>query len=279
MAKRVFEGLLKKHWSKGKFVCVGLDSDFNELPLFIKKISSTSQAVLSFNKAIVDATADLVCCFKPQSSFYEAMGKDGWIALKRTVEYINKRYPDIPTILDAKRGDIISTNKAYVKAIFDELNFDAVTVNPYLGGEPLEPFFQRKEKGIIVLTKTSNPGAGEIQDLKVDRSKKPLYIHIAKLIKKSWNKNGNLGVVVGATYPKELRQVRAIVGDIPILIPGIGSQGGEAVPLVKAGKDSNGQGMIINSSRSIIFASKDRDFDKVAREKTLSLHMTIKGLI
>lgn len=243
---------LKNKWNQGKFVCVGLDKGSFE-----------------FDKIIVDQTADLVCAYKFQSAFYEAAGVEGINALKKSVDYIKQNHSHLPIILDAKRGDISNSNVAYVKAIFDNLGVDAVTVSPYLGGESLQPFFKRKDKGIIVLVRTSNPGAGEFQDLKVDN--KSLYQVIAEHIR-NWNTNGNLAVVVGATYPNELKIVRQIVGDMPILVPGIGTQGGDLKVVLENGLDSRKQGLIISSSRGIIFAPNPR-------EATLKLHQDIVGFL
>lgn len=239
---------LKSKWSEKKFVCVGLDKgDFE------------------FDKNIIDQTADLVCCFKLQSAFYEAEGSEG---LDKTVKYIKENYPDIPVILDAKRGDIGLTNKAYVKAIFDDLGVEGVTVHPYLGEESLKPFLDRADKGIIILIRTSNPGAGEFQDLKI--GDKSLYQVVAEHVK-SWNKNGNIGVVVGATYPEELKKVREIIGDMPILLPGIGAQGGDLKAVLENGLDSNKQGLIINSSRGIIFADNPREACQKLHQEIISL--------
>jgi len=195
--------------------------------------------------------------------------------LSRTVEYIRETYPHIPVILDAKRADIGSTNPGYVQAAFDIIGVDAITVHPYLGKEALAPFLERKEKGIIVLAKTSNPGAAEFQDLLVGDFREPLYLVVARTVARAWNTNGNCAIVVGATYPAELEKVRAVVGDIPILIPGVGAQGGEVEATVRAGRDSRGWGMIINSSRSIIFASKGNDFAQAARKATERLRAEI----
>lgn len=242
----IFLTKLKHKWNEGKFLCVGLDSDTSKIP------SGLSQ--LDFNKKIIDATADLVCAYKPNSAFYEAEGSEGVETLIQTAKYIHEKYPDIPILLDAKKGDIGNTNEGHIKAIFDVLGVDAVTVSPYLGKESLQPFLDRADKGIIVLVKTSNPGAGEFQDLAVDG--KPLYQVVAEHVVE-WNTNGNLGVVVGATYPEELKKVREIVGDMPILVPGAGTQGGD-LETIKQGLDSNKQGLIINSSRGIIFAEDPR---------------------
>lgn len=252
-ASQTFQSKLTAKWNEGKFVCVGLDNgDF------------------AFNQKIIDKTSDLVCAYKPQSAFYEEEGAQGWEALKKTVEYIRQKDPTILIILDAKRGDIGSTNEAYVKAIFDNLRADAVTVHPYLGKEALEPFLKRADKGIIVLVRTSNPGAGEFQDLQTDG--KSLYQIVAEHVARDWNTNGNCAVVVGATYPEELKRVREIVGDMPILVPGIGVQGGDLKATITNGLNSKKQGLIISSSRGIIFAPNPR-------EATLKLHQEVVSLL
>ena len=236
---------------------------------------------MAFNRAIVDATKDIAGSYKLNSSFYEAHGAEGLAALHRTITDIRNIAPDVPVILDAKRGDIGNTNNGYVQMAFDYLNVDAITVPPYLGGESLQPFLARPEKGIIVLCRTSNLGAGEFQDLEVsaywENTAHPmkLYEYIALRVSNDWNENGNCGLVVGATYPEELASVRRIVGDMPILIPGIGAQGGDLEKTVQAGKNTRGQGMIINSSRGIIFASNGPDFAEAARRETLKLHEAI----
>jgi orotidine-5'-phosphate decarboxylase len=226
--------------------------------------------ILRFNRAIVEATKDLACAYKPNVAFYEAHGKDGLVALRRTIAAVHYLAPEVPVILDAKRGDIGSTNVGYAEAAFEFLQADAITVHPYLGAEALQPFLARAEKGIIVLCRTSNPGAGEFQNLSVNGGE-PLYRFVARRVASEWNKSGNCALVVGATYPDELREVRGIVGDMPILIPGIGAQGGDVEKTVSAGKDSRGQGMIINSSRGIIFASKGADFAEAARREVEKL--------
>jgi orotidine-5'-phosphate decarboxylase len=265
---------LEKHWKKGKFICVGLDSDYSKIPPFLKLGKTIEQSILDFNKKIIDSTSDIVCSYKLNSAFYEAYGEQGILALKKTIQYVREEHPEIVIILDAKRADIGSTNLGYVKFAFDELGVDAITIHPYLGQEAVEPFLARKDKLIIVLVKTSNPGANEFQDLII--GKKHLYEIVAGNVAKKWNKNKNCGVVVGATYPAELKIVRKIVGNIPILIPGIGAQGGEIKSTIHAGKDDRSFGMIVNSSRGIIFASKEKDFAKVARQKTIELSNEIK---
>jgi len=258
---------LEKLWAEDKFLCIGLDPVSSRLPYGVSSF-------FKFNKSIIDATHDHVLAYKPNSAFYEAEGAKGIEDLKKTVDYIKKNYPNIPVILDAKRADIGSTNDGYVKFVFDFLKADAVTVHPYLGKEAMEPFLKRKDKGVIVLARTSNPGAGEFQDIK-NKSGEPLYLTVAKRVANAWNENGNCLIVVGATYPKELTQIRGVVGDIPILIPGIGAQGGDVEITVKAGMDSRTWGMIIHSSRAIIFASSGKDFADAARQKARELSKAI----
>jgi len=270
-----FVSQLEQCWNQDNFVCVGLDSDYNHIPESVKSVDSVEEALFVFNRDIIDATHDLVCAYKPNAAFYEMQGDAGLRALIRTVRYIRETYPHIPIILDAKRADIGSTNLGYVKAAFDIIGVDAITVHPYLGKEALAPFLARREKGIIVLAKTSNPGSAEFQNLPVGESQEPLYQVVARHVATTWNSNGNCALVVGATYPAELKKVRTIVGDMPILIPGIGAQGGEVAATVIAGKDSRGRGMIINSSRSIIFASQGPDFAQAARKATENLRAEI----
>lgn len=274
MSDRNFRQMLENQWSRGNFVCVGLDSEFGKIPESARKSGnecdvSVLNTVVAFNRTIVEATKDLVCAYKPNAAFYEAHGAEGIAALHRTIADIRIIAPDVPVILDAKRADIGNTNAGYVDAAFSFLQADAITVHPYLGAEALQPFLARANKGVIVLCRTSNPGAGEFQDLSVNGE--PLYRFVARRVSNEWNKNGNCALVVGATYPAELHEVRGIVGDMPILIPGIGAQGGDVEKTVTAGKDSRGQGMIINSSRGIIFASKGADFAEAARRETNKL--------
>lgn len=277
--KRNFIQMLENIWAKGSAVCVGLDSEITKLPKHIK--GSQAERMLQFNKDIVDATHDLVCAFKLQIAYYEAAGTDGITAMIETVSYIKKRAPDVPIIVDAKRADIGNTNDAYARAIFDIYGFDAVTLHPYLGIGALKPFLDRKEKGCIILCRTSNPQAREFQDLivKQDNHALPLWQYVANQVVKIWNTNGNCCMVAGATYPQELKTIRTIAGDMPLLIPGVGSQGGDIEQTVKAGKDSRGQGMIINSSRDIIFASGGKDFAKKARSRAVWLRDTINMYI
>ncbi len=272
MSDRNFRQLLEAKWEEGKFLCVGLDSDLEKIPEAARQ-RGTRETIVNFNRAIIDATHDLVCAFKPNSAFYEAHGDEGWQALRETIQYIHEKAPEVPVILDAKRADIGNTNDGYAHSAFDHLHVDALTVNPYPGREALAPFLSRADKGIIVWCRTSNEGAGEFQDLMVGGER--LYKVVARDGAKEWNKNGNCGLVVGATYPEELREVRAIVGDMPILIPGIGAQNGDTHKAVSAAKDSRGKGMIINASRSVIFASSGADYAKAARAKAIELHSAI----
>lgn len=245
-------------------LCIGLDTDLDKLPKFIRK---DANAQFLFNFAIIDATHDLVCAYKPNSAFYEARGPAGIEELKMTCDYLRLHYPDIPIILDAKRADIGTTNQGYAVFAFDYLGADAITLHPYLGREALQPFLDRRDKGCFILCKTSNPGAGEFQDLALDTGNQviKLYQYLAKKVTEEWNENGNCGLVVGATYPGELEIVRRIAQHIPLLIPGIGTQGGDIQKSVKAGVDSDGQNAMINSSRAIIFAGSGSDFAQKAR--------------
>ena len=260
-----FINQLQTIWKKNNsLVCVGLDTDRKKMP---QHLASQAQPILAFNQAIIDATADLVCAYKPQIAYYSAQSAE--TELKETIQYIHRNYPDIPVILDAKRGDIGSTAEMYAQEVFERYQADAVTVNPYLGGDTLKPFLNHKEKGVILLCRTSNPGAHDIQNLIVDGV--PLYQIVARRAAEDWNEHHNLLLVVGATYPRELGEIRAIIGDMPLLVPGIGAQGGDIEQAVTNGQDSKGQGMIINSSRGIIYAGSGDDFADLARQEALDL--------
>ena len=273
MAERNFRTLLENQWEHNKFLCVGLDSDIGKIPDVIRQ-PGVGETLVAFNKAIIDATKDVVCAYKPNSAYYEAHGDMGWAALEETVEYIRSEAPEVPVIIDAKRGDIGNTNNGYVEAFFERMEADAITVHPYMGSESLAPLLERKDKGVIVLCRTSNPGAGEFQDLEIGGEH--LYKLVARHVASEWNTNGNCSIVVGATYPDELRNVREIVGDMPILIPGIGAQGGDLEKTVAAGKDERGKGMMIAVSRSVIFASGGADFAGAARAKAEELDAVIR---
>lgn len=250
--------------NNNSLVCVGLDTDIDKIPAGVRK---AKKPIFEFNKAVVDATADLVCAYKPQIAFYSAAAAEE--ELQATIAYIHERCPRIPVILDAKRGDIGSTAELYAKEVFDRYHADAVTVNPYLGGDTLKPYLERKDKGVIILCRTSNPGARDIQDLEVNGKK--IYRVVAEKAVKDWNANGNVLLVIGATYPRELSEIRSVSGDMAFLVPGIGAQGGDVEQAVINGKTPDGAGMIINSSRGIIYAGRGDDFAQAARRAAIEL--------
>lgn len=251
-------------------VCVGLDSDMSKLP---ENIMHQENPQFTFNKAIIDATHDLVYCYKPNPAFYESRGYIGIKELKMTCDYIHGIYPEIPIILDAKRGDIGNTNEGYAQYVFDYLNADAITVIPYMGIESLSCFFNRAGKGVIVGCHSSNPGAKEFQELEING--KPLYEIVAEELMKQHGNNPNTMIFMGATYPEQLTNIRKIVGDMTFLVPGVGAQGGDVETFVKAGLNSKKAGLIINASRSIIFASSGDEFADKAREVTEHLQSEI----
>ena len=235
-------------------LCVGLDSDFEKIP---EKFKAMEFPQFEFNKYIISETHEFVAAYKPNSAFYEARGDQGMKELKMTMEYLTKNHPDIFTILDAKRGDIGNTNNGYVTSIFDWLGFDAVTLHPYLGEEALAPFLDRKDKGSIILCRTSNIGASELQDLEVEG--KLIWQILAERVAEVWNKNNNCMLVVGATYPEEMKKIREVVGEMTFLVPGIGAQGGSVEEVMNVGQNSVGLGLIINSSRGIIFSENPKE--------------------
>ncbi len=249
--------------TNNSLLCIGLDPNIEMLP---EHLRADDSAYLKFNKGIIDATADLVSAYKPNSAFYEARGAAGIEELKQTCEYIHQKYPAIPIILDCKRGDIGSTNDQYATFAFDYIGADAITIQPYMGREAVQPFLDRSDKGIIILLRTSNAGSGELQDLDVGGKK--LFLRLLDNIQSSWNKNDNCAVVVGATMPDELAEVRAVAGDdLTFLVPGVGAQGGDVEATVKGGINSAGRGIIINSARDIIYASSGQDFAEAARTR------------
>jgi orotidine-5'-phosphate decarboxylase len=252
----------------GSLVCVGLDSEVEKIPA---RFSRDEFPQFAFNRWIIDQTAEYAAAMKPNTAFYEARGARGWDELRMTVEYLRVHYPDIVTICDAKRADIGNTNRGYVTSIFDDMGFDAVTLHPYLGREALAPFLERADKACIILCRTSNPGAGEFQDLNVEG--RPLWQVAAERVDREWNSNGNCMLVVGATYPEEMRMIRSLALGITFLVPGVGAQGGSVGEVVASGLDANGRGLIISSSRGIIFnedpagaARELRDEINTARE-------------
>ena len=252
-------------------VCVGLDPIMSLIP---------SGDVFQFNKCIIDATKDHVCAYKPNLAFYEALGDSGLEALKNTIEYIREFASGVLIIGDAKRGDIEHSNVAYARAMFVRWGFDAVTVNAYAGMESVRPFSDYEDRGVIVLCRTSNPGSDVFQELNVqhDEISMPLYEFVARQAVQ-WNTNGNLALVVGANYHHQLANVRAICGDMPILIPGIGSQGGDLRGAVRSGINENGRRIIINSSRSILYASQGSDFAYKAEETAKGLKDSINLIL
>lgn len=257
-----FNEKLKKATQKNNsLVCIGLDPD--------PKLMPEKTGVFAFNRSIIDATSSLVCAYKLNLAFYEALGDTGMDALKQTVRHIPS---GILTIADAKRGDIGNTARAYATALFDNLNFDAATVNPYLGHDSIEPFTQYRDKGVFILCRTSNPGAMDFQSLRCETEggTRPLF-EIVALKARQWNTYGNIGLVVGATYPEELKLIRQQHPDMPLLIPGIGAQGGELSLAVRYGVDASGEKAIINSSRQIIYASRGKDFAEAARQAASKL--------
>ncbi len=264
------EKLAQSSKNNRSLLCVGLDPDPALMP-------EGSTGVFQFNRAIIEATADLVCAYKPNIAFYESMGSEGLDALKRTREYIPA---DIPVIVDAKRGDIGNTAKAYAWGLFDYFNFDATTASPYLGLDSLEPFIEYRDRGVIILCRTSNAGAVDFQSLfcEADGDRKMLFEIVAEKVNE-WNTHGNLGLVVGATYPEELKLIRQRYPDMPLLIPGVGAQGGELAQVVSYGVDAGRQRTIINSSRQILYASKGRDFAQAARQAALELRDRINSLL
>ncbi|GAC1458642.1 MAG: orotidine-5'-phosphate decarboxylase [Steroidobacteraceae bacterium] len=260
---------LTKAWRQNdSLVCVGLDPEIERLP---RQLAEQGSPIFQFNKAVIDATADLVCAYKPQFAHYAAYEAED--QLERTIEYVHKTYPDVPVILDSKRGDVGNTAERYAIEAFERYGADAVTVNPYLGGDSLEPFLRHPDKGVIILCRTSNPGARDLQDLPVDG--RALYQVVAQLATQRWNSRGNCLLVVGATYPEELAQVRAIVGDMPLLVPGVGAQGGEVAQAVRRGQTADGTGLLISSSRAILYASQGEDFASAARAATEKLRAEI----
>jgi orotidine-5'-phosphate decarboxylase len=253
-------------------VCVGLDPEIGKLP---ERFLGLEYPLFAFNRWIIEQTAEYAAAYKPNAAFYEARGVTGQRELELTIAYLREHDPSVVTICDAKRGDIGNTNRGYVEAVFDAMGFDAITLHPYLGREALEPFLQRADKASIILCRTSNPGAGELQDLHVEG--RPLWEYIAAQVAGVWNERGNCMLVVGATYPEEMRRIREIAPALTFLVPGIGAQGGEAAAVVRAGLAANGLGLMISSSRGILYSDDPasaaralRDEIRVAVKSTLA---------
>ena len=260
-----FTEQLERIWdANDSLVCVGLDPEIERFP---PQIADQPSPIFQFNKAIIDATADLVCAYKPQFAHYAAYEAED--QLERTIDYVHRTYPGILVILDSKRGDVGNTAERYAIEAFERYHADAVTVSPYLGGDSLEPFLKYEEKGVIILCRTSNPGAGDLQDLEMGGRR--LFHIVADLAARRWNTRGNCSLVVGATYPRELAEVREIVGNMPLLVPGVGAQGGDVAQAVQNGQTAAGTGLIISSSRAILYASSGENFASAAREATEKL--------
>ena len=270
-----FNQQLQSAWaSQGSMLCVGFDPDPKRLPL---SLQGRPEGIYEFCREIADATADLVCAFKPQFAYFASQRAEA--QLEKLIKHLKDQYPHIPVILDSKRGDIGSTADHYALEAFDRYGADAVTVNPYMGFDTIEPYLKHAGKGVIVLCRTSNPGGSDLQFLNVAPNGEPLYLHVAKLAAQQWNNSGQISLVVGATFPEEIAKVRAIVGGMPLLIPGIGAQGGDIDATVSAGKIAGkpGMGMIINSSRAILYASSGSDFAQAAREVAISTRDALRA--
>jgi orotidine-5'-phosphate decarboxylase len=257
------EKLKRASQTHQSMLCVGLDTDVDRIPPSLKGDG------LAFNRAIIEATSDLVCAYKPNIAFYEAMGAQGWHNLRDTIRAVPE---DIPVILDAKRGDIGNTARMYARAFFEELGVDAVTVNAYMGYDAVEPFLAYEGRCAFVLCLTSNAGSADFQRLRCEG--KPLYRWMAEKTR-TWSERGGCGLVVGATHPEELREIREAAPGLPFLIPGLGAQGGDVAAAVRFGTDANGEGAILNSSRGILYASSGSDFAEAARKAAESLRETI----
>ena len=260
-----FMQTLRQRWNDAdSLVCVGLDPEPSKFPA---QFADDPDAVFNFCRAIVDATAPHVCSFKPQIAHFAALGAED--ALARLIAHVHAAHPGIPVILDSKRGDIGSTAKHYASEAFDRYGADAVTANPYLGRDSLQPFLDRADHGVVILCRTSNPGAADLQDLLAqdgDGEARPLYQHVAAKVAREWNGHGNCMLVVGATWPEQLREVREIVGDVPFLVPGVGAQGGDVEAVVRNAKTADGTGLVVSSSRAVLYASDGEDFAEAAAD-------------
>ena len=265
-----FLAALDNAWAaSNSMLCVGLDPDLQKLP---EGISRDNRGIEDFCRAIIESTADVACAFKPQIAHFAARGAEP--QLERICKLIRENHPNVTLILDAKRGDIGSTAEYYAQEAFDRYGAHAVTVNPYMGTDSLEPFLARG--AAIVLCRTSNPGGSELQNKMIDGL--PVYQHIARTAAETWSKIGQVGLVVGATFPGELAEVRAIAPALPLLVPGIGAQGGDIEATVRAGRDKNNRGMMINSSRAIIYADSSRNFADSARAAAVSTRDAINAV-
>ena len=266
------KALIQQIRDKNSFLCIGLDVDLSKVPLHLLE---TTDPIFEFNKQIIDATHDLVVAYKPNTAFYEAYGLDGWKSLEKTINYLNEKYPEIFTIADAKRGDIGNTSTRYAKAFFENLNFDALTVAPYMGQDSVEPFLAFTDKFTILLALTSNKGGLDFQGLQTENSKV-----FEQVLKKSqtWKGAEQLMYVVGATKPEYFTEIRKIIPNHFLLVPGIGAQGGDLEGVCKNGLNKD-IGLLINSSRGIIYASDGLDFAQKARGKAVELQQQMKNIL
>lgn len=272
---RDFFKLANRSWNASRHVCVGIDIDLAKIPQHV--VGDDATRVRHFIRKIIDATSDVAGAYKPNSAFFEALGGSGPLLLQETISYIHHVAPYVPVIVDAKRADIASTNTRTVNYLFKFLDADATTVHPYLGHEALRPFLNADTKGIFVLCRTSNPGAGELQDLNVGGE--PLFLHVASLVARDWNHNGNCGLVVGATYHDELATIRNRVGNLPLLIPGIGEQGADLEATVRSIYKGSGLAAFINASRSVLYASDTENFAEAARVEVEKINSGIVNVI
>lgn len=263
---RSFMDRLRDRWHDADtLVCVGLDPEPAKFPA---RFAGQPNAIFEFCRDIVDATAQYACAFKPQIAHFAAAEAEE--ALRMLILHIRLRHPRVPVILDSKRGDIGSTAQHYAREAFERYAADAVTVNPYMGRDSAQPFLDHADKGVVILCRTSNPGAGDLQDLPVDG--RPLYQHVAAKVAREWNEHGNCALVVGATWPEQLREVRTIVGDhVPFLVPGVGAQGGDVRAVVSNARNRDGDGLVISSSRAILYASTGNDYAEAAAEAARAL--------
>ena len=259
---------------KKSFLCIGLDTDINKIPKFLLDLEDP---IFEFNKKIIDATNSYCVAYKPNIAFYESEGLNGWKALEKTIKYINSNFPEIFTIADAKRGDIGNTSSMYAKAYFDTLNFDSITINPYMGKDSVEPFLDYKNKHTILLALTSNLGAFDFQTKNVDKTSHQFYYEVIKT-STNWKNSSQLMYVVGATKASYLREIRNIIPNNFLLIPGIGAQGGDLKDVCKNGMN-NDVSLLVNSSRSIIFASTDSDFDLISAKKAQEIQSQMENIL
>ena len=269
-----FKQKLDAAWAQSNsMLMVGLDPDPARFPAELK---NQPEAVFEFCRQIVDATAAYVCGFKPQIAYFSAIGAEA--QLEQLCRYIRENHPSLPLVLDAKRGDIGSTAQQYAREAYERYSADAVTVNPYMGHDSVAPYLEWKDRGIIVLCRTSNPGGSDLQFVE-DAEGTPLYLRVASMVAEQWNQNEQCGLVVGATFPEEIAKVRARVGDMPLLIPGIGAQGGSVPDTVRAGRDSRALGMMINSSRAVLYASDGGDWREAAAQAAKATRDAINEVV